>query len=91
MKRCMALFLVFILTGCVSVHHVSPKRFQIEATLMQSFSSSEYIGQADGKAYLLRKYPSLVGKKWNEEILYTELGGLSPEFIRKMQEDKAKR
>lgn len=80
-----------VLTGCASVHHVPPKQFQIEANLMQSLHWTEYIGQADGKAYLLRKSAPLVGSKWREDIIFTEVGSLSPEFLRQLQKAKEDR
>lgn len=79
---------LLVLAGCASVHHVSPKRFEIEAHLIQTLHWSEYIGEADGKAYLLRKSAPLIGRNWNEEILYTEAAGLSPEFRKRLLETK---
>lgn len=58
---------------------------------MQTFHWSEYIGEADGNAYLLRKSAPLLGKTWNSEILYTETEGLSLEFLKQLQETKKQR
>ena len=91
MKLSLVMLLLVALTGCASVHHVTPKQFQLQANLMQSFQWTEYIGQADGKVYLLRKSAPLFGKIWTEEILYTETGALSPAFLRQLQETKEKR
>jgi len=91
MKPSLAMLLLGTLTGCTSVHYVTPKQFQLQANLMQSFHWTEYIGQADGKAYLLRKSAPLLGKNWTEEILYTETGALSPAFLRLLQEAKENR
>jgi hypothetical protein len=91
MRSFTAILVLAVLTGCANVHHVPPKQFQIEANLMQSLQWTEYIGQADGKAYLLRKSAPLFGRKWTEEILFTEVGALSPEFLRQLQKAKEDR
>jgi len=87
MKILAAVLTLIALTGCTSVHHVSPKQFQL-AVGMHSLHWSEYIGQADGKVYLLRKSAPLIGKNWTEEILFTEAVGLSPEFLNQLQKNK---
>ncbi len=79
---------LLVLAGCASVHHVSPKQFEIETGLIQTFHWAEYIGEADGKAYLLRKSAPLFGKSWSEEILYTEAAGLSSGFRERLQAAK---
>lgn len=86
-----AVLVVVALTGCTRIHHVSPKRFQIEATMAQSFHWTEYIGEADGKAYLLRKSAPLMGRTWTEEILFTETNGLGVEFLKQLQKAKEER
>lgn len=89
MKLYVMALMILGLAGCANVHHVSPKRFQIEAG-MQTLHCSEYIGEADGKVYLLRKSAPLIGKNWSEEILYTETAGLCSEFLKQLQESKKK-
>lgn len=91
MKLFSGFLLVIILTGCSNLHHVSPARFKHEAAMTQSFYSSEYIGQADGKAYLLRKRIPLIGGKWKEEILCTDAKGLDAVYLKQLDNLKEKK
>lgn len=88
MKIFISLLAIFFLTGCADIHHVSPEKFESELNNIASFYWCEYIGQADGKAYLLRKTPSFWGDKWKEEILFTELDGLDKIFFKNQKEIK---
>ncbi len=91
MKLFHILIILPILTGCSNLHQVSAERFHQEARMMNTFYSSEYIGQADGKAYLLRKRAPLIGNKWKEEILYTEAKELDVNDLKQLEEIKEKR
>lgn len=78
-----------ILAGCSRLKHVGPNEFknQVELGNMQSMASSIYIGQADGRAFLLRKRMPLIGKKWKEEVLYTETSQLGEDFLKKLAQN----
>ena len=46
----------------------------------------EYIGEKGGKFYLRYQSMSLIGKgKWDEKILYTEVGELNPIFLKQLR------
>ena len=72
-----------MLSGCSSLKHVDATTFsrQIELNNMQTVVWSEYIGQADGKAYLLHKRLPLVGSKWKEYVWFTEVDELDSAFL----------
>ena len=67
------------------------EKFESELDNITSFYWCEYIGQAGGKAYLLRKTPPFFGDKWKEEILFTELDGLDKTFFKNQKEIKARK
>ena len=73
-----------LLTGCGGLTHVDAAKFkkQMELNNMQTVYWCQYIGQADGKVYMLRKRAPLVGKSWGEQIWFTEVEKLDPEFVR---------
>ena len=79
---------VCMLTGCSNLTYIESSEFkrQIELNNMQTLYWSEYIGQADGKAFILRKRVPLIGKKMKEEVLFTEADQLGEEFIKKLKE-----
>ncbi len=54
---------------------------QYDLRNMQSVYWADYLGEKDGKVYLLRKRAPLIGKNWKEEILFTEVAGLDPAFL----------
>ena len=85
-KLAFALTVLLSLTGCSSLKHVSSAEFERQWQLndMQTFYWCEYIGEADGRAYLLRKRAPLIGRKWREEILFTEAEQLDPEFLKRL-------
>ena len=81
-----------VLTGCSSLKHISAAEFKhaIHPNYMQMETlpmySSEYIGQANGRAFILRKRRPLIGKKWKEEVHFTESDQLGEEFLRRLEE-----
>ena len=78
----------YICTGCSSLKHIESSEFkrQIEMNNMQTLYWSQYIGQADGRSFILRKRVPLIGKKMKEEVLFTESDQLGEEFINKLEE-----
>lgn len=52
---------------------------------MQIIYWSEYIGQADGRAFILRKRVPLIGEKMKEEVLFTETDQLGEDFLKKLE------
>ena len=78
---------VCTLTSCSSLKHLEPSEFkqQIDLNNMQTLYWSEYIGQADGRAFILQKRVPLIGKKMKEEVLFTETNLLGEEFIEKLE------
>jgi hypothetical protein len=70
---------VLVLTGCDAPKHVSDEAFKREFDLRnaQTMMASEYLGEKDGKVFLMRKTLSLFNKKkWNEEVWFTETNTL---------------
>ena len=76
--------------GCTSIHKITPETFQADLQNMNSLYWCEYIGQADGNAYIMRKRAPLIGKEWKQEILFAEISGLDPGFLKKLEEWKMK-
>jgi hypothetical protein len=87
MKR-ICIFPVLLLVGCTSIHEVSPERFKTDIQDMNTFYWCEYIGQANGNAYILRKRAPLFGKRWKQDILCTKVNGLGPDFLKQLEERK---
>lgn len=83
--------LALMLTGCSHVHHVTPEQFKAELINMNTMYHCQYIGQADGKAYALRKRMPLIGHKWKEEILVTEAKDLGFFPLKPMDPEKINR
>ena len=79
---------VCLFTGCSSLKHIESSEFkrQIELNNMQTLYWSQYIGQADGRAFILRKRVPGIGKKMKEEVLFTETDQLGEEFMKKLEE-----
>lgn len=80
-----------LVTGCSHLKQIPPAEFKRQADPrmnMNSFYWCEYIGQADGKAYLLRKRMPLIGSQCREDILFTPIAELGPEFMPKLDEMK---
>lgn len=81
-------FLFVFLYGCNELHHVTADEFkwQYQNRDMQSVYSGTYLGEKDGKIYLLRKRAPLIGSKWKEEVLFTEIAGLDTVFLKTLRE-----
>lgn len=88
MKTIYLLLVAAALTGCSSLHRVTPKKFQADLQNMNSIYWCEYIGQADGNAYALRKRAPLIGKEWKQDILFTEIKALDPAFLKQLDDAK---
>ena len=88
MKKIYMLLVAMALTGCTSIHRVTPENFQAFLQNMNSFYLCEYIGQADGNAYILRKCPPLIGKDMKRDILFTEVKTLDPAFLKQLEDAK---
>ena len=79
------------LVGCDKTKHVSGSEFKREFELRnaQTMVASEYLGERDGKVFLMRKTMSLTSKdKWNEEVWFTEADNLDPAFLQELEEEK---
>lgn len=88
MKKIYMLLVAMVLTGCTSIHQVTPEKFRADLQNMNSLHWCEYIGQADGNAYALRKRAPLIGKEWKRDILYTEVKSLDPAFLQLLEDAK---
>jgi hypothetical protein len=75
--------------GCSSLKHIESSEFkrQIELNNMQTLYWSQYIGQADGRAFILRKRVPLIGKKMKEEVLFTETDQLEKRLLRNSKKE----
>lgn len=84
---CLGFLLVF-LYGCNELRHVTADEFkwQYQNRNMQSVYSATYLGEKDGKTYLLRKRAPLIGSKWKEEVLFTEVADLNADFLNTLRE-----
>ena len=88
MKTIYLLLVAAALTGCSSFHRVTPEKFQADLQNMNSLYWCEYIGQADGNVYALRKRAPLIGKEWKQDILFTEIKALDPAFLKQLENAK---
>ncbi len=81
-------FLFAFLYGCDELRHVTADEFkwQYQNRDMQSVYSATYLGERDGKIYLFRKRAPLIGSKWKEEVLFTEVAGLDTVFLKTLRE-----
>lgn len=90
MKRiCIAPMLLMM--GCASIHRIPADRFRNDLQNMNSLYWCEYIGQADGKAYILRKRAPLIGKDWKQDILFAESADLDPALLKQLEKQKTKK
>ena len=82
---------MLLMMGCTSIHRIPPDRFRTDLQNMNSFYWCEYIGQADGNAYILRKRVPLIGKEWKQDILFTKATDLDPALLNQLEEQKTKK
>lgn len=89
-KYLVSAFLLVFLYGCNELLHVTAEEFkwQYNNRNMQSVYWADYLGEKDGKVYLLRKRAPLIGSKWKEEVLFTEVAGLDAEFLKVLREQE---
>ena len=89
-KSVSLLAVILMLSGCTRLRDISSAEFerQLELNNAQTLSSCEYIGEADGRAYILRKRAPLIDGTWKEEVLFTEIDQLDPRFLRRLSEGK---
>jgi len=93
MKQLIPIFwltlLILLPVGCGGPKHVSGAEFEREYELRdtQTLFWAEYLGEKDGKVLLRRKSAPLVGDEWNEEIWYTRIDELDPQFLQELRAD----
>jgi hypothetical protein len=89
-KFLISAFLLVFLFGCNELLHVTAEEFkwQYSNRNMQSVYWADYLGEKDGKVYLLRKRAPLIGSKWKEEVLFTEVNGLDADFLKILREQE---
>mgnify|MGYP006310090877 CR=1 FL=1 len=87
-----ALLLTVMLTGCDKPKHVSGAEFKREFELrnQQTMFWAEYLGEKNGNVFLRRKRAPLVGKRWKEEVWFTEIENLDPDFLKELKQERAK-
>jgi hypothetical protein len=88
MRISVALLLLAGLTGCGQTKHVTGPEFRREYELRntQTMVSAEYLGERDGKVFLLRKTMSLTSHdKWKEETWFTETNNLPAAFLAQLK------
>jgi hypothetical protein len=88
MRRTAAFAIGLMLVGCSSIHHVSPDTFEGYTRNINSLFWCEYIGQADGKVFLLRKRAPLLWGEMKQDILFTEAAGLNWSFLNRLNENR---
>lgn len=82
--------ITLILVGCNALQKVSGTEFQKEYDMrnMQTMHYAEYLGNKDGKVYLLKKSMAIWNpKKWTEEIIYTNISELNQTFKKQLLSD----
>jgi hypothetical protein len=89
MKRIAIFALLSIcLSGCDKPKHVTGDEFKLQYELgsNQTMATSEYLGEKDGHVYLShKKMSSLNPEKWTQEIWFTEVSGLEPDFATELR------
>jgi hypothetical protein len=82
--------LLLFLYGCNELVHVSAEEFkwQYDNRHMQSIFWADYLGEKDGKVYLFRKRAPLIGSKWKEEVLFTEVDSLDADFLNRLRKQE---
>lgn len=88
MRRIVTIAIGLMLVGCSTIHHVPPKTFERYTQNMNSLFWCEYIGQTDGKAFLLRKRAPLLWGEMTQDIVFTEAAGLNPSFLKRLRENQ---
>jgi hypothetical protein len=83
-------FLFVFLYGCNELRHVTADelKWQYQNRNMQSVYWADYLGEKDGKVYLLSKRAPLIGSTWKEEVLFTEVAGLDAAFLKSLREQE---
>jgi hypothetical protein len=78
-----------LLAGCNKPKRVSGAEFKREFDLRnaQTMVWSEYLGEKEGKAFMLRKTMPLVGSKWREEVWFTETNNLDSAFLEQLKKE----
>ena len=80
--------LVALLLGCKEYERITGQEFkkQYELRNMQTMHYSKYLGQRDGKAFMIIKSMSSTNQKdWNERIVYCEMSELDPSLKSTLQ------
>jgi hypothetical protein len=87
MKQWILLLSLTLLAGCDEPKHVSGEEFKREFNMRntQTMVWSEYLGEKEGKAFMLRKTMPLVGSKWREEVWFTETKNLDSAFLEQLK------
>jgi hypothetical protein len=87
MKQWILLLSLALLSGCNKPKHVSGAEFKREFDLRnaQTMVWSEYLGEKEGKVFMLRKTMPLVGSKWREEVWFTETNNLDSAFLEQLK------
>jgi hypothetical protein len=84
---------LLLLAGCGGPKRVSVEAFQREYDLRnhQTVTASEYLGERDGRAYLLRKRMPLLGRRWKEEVWLVDTADLPPAFLERLRQESENR
>jgi hypothetical protein len=90
---CLILLLGLFLGACQEEpRHISGADFQIEYEMrhQQTMHSAAFTGERDGRVFLLKKTMSTINpSKWSEEVLFTEITSLDPEFLHRLRRSAA--
>ncbi|MDF1552641.1 MAG: hypothetical protein P1P84_06235 [Deferrisomatales bacterium] len=69
--------------------HISGAQFQTEYEMrnQQTMHSAEFMGEREGRVFLLKKSMSSMNpEKWLEEVLFTEVTELDPSFLQRLRQ-----
>lgn len=91
-SRLLFILLCLLCCGCSNIHQVTGKTFENEALpRMRKTSVNHYIGEADGKLFVLVKRHRFIGNGSDEHIYFTPKSALTPEFLKQLEHGKKER
>ena len=93
MKKLIPVMLIaFMLCGCNEPKKIAPARFKALYNFSpESMHYTKYLGEKDGKVYVVKKSMSLLNqKKWDQEIFYVKMSELDAEFLAELRKKNLK-
>ncbi len=89
------LFFCPLLVTCEEApRHITGSEFRYEYEMRngQTMHYAKFAGEREGKVFLVKKAMSTMNpEKWSEEVLFTEVSGLDPDFLKKIRLEAGRR